>query len=275
MARRLLQIDVTDDEVDLVSDVLWGIGVDGIEERDSPDGVTLVTEATDALIEAVDGRWRYEIVDIDLAESLDGWRRWATATVLDAGAVHGTETDGRPVVLRAPWVPPPVADALEVVIDPGHAWGHGGHPSTRGAAELLVRCSSRDDFSSAAVLDVGCGSGVLGVLAARLGAGRVVATDIDPAALEATPANASGNGVVIDVVPALPSGRFDVVVANIDAVVLVDLVAALHTRLNPGGWLILSGMLERAVEQVRSRCLTLVEVDRWTDGEWVALTLSP
>ena len=271
LPRQLLGITVRADEVELVSDLLWSVGVEGIEERDCPEGALLVTEATDALVSAVSGRWPYELVDVDLGESLDAWREWATATVLDA-----TSASGAVVVLRAPWVPGPVRGALEVVIDPGRSWGHGGHPTTRGAAELLVGAADRSGvtgFASVTVLDVGSGSGVLSILAARLGAGRVVATDIDPLALEATASNASRNAAVIDVVATLPDGPFDVVVANIDASVLVDLAGTLVVRLAPKGRLILSGMLGDAVGRVRDRCPQLTEVGRWTDGSWVAIAL--
>lgn len=125
MPRRLLLVTVGPDEVDLVTDVLWSVGVDAIEERQTPDGVTLVTEATESLVDAVGRRWPFRLVDVDLAESLDAWRPWAVPTVLER-----QDPDG-PVVIRAPWTRSPTGGAgVEVVIDPGHAWGHGGHPST-------------------------------------------------------------------------------------------------------------------------------------------------
>lgn len=280
MPRRLLEVAVGVDEVDLVSDLLWSVGVEAIEERDRPGGVLLVTEATDALIAAVDGRWPHEVVDVDLAEALDAWRDGATATVLETTVPDSTVPEGAVVVLRAPWVPAPelayARDPIEVVIDPGHAWGHGGHATTRGAAELLARLAARagvDGLAPASVLDVGCGSGVLSVLACRLGASRVIATDIDPIALEITAANAARNESVIEVAATLPADRFDVVVANIDASVLVGIAGALAERLAPGGTMVLSGMLVGAVERVVAGCPGVTEVDRWTDGEWVAIAL--
>ena len=121
-----------------------------------------------------------------------------------------------------------------VLIDPGRAFGSGSHPSTLlalAALEALV-------LPGSTVLDVGCGSGVLAVAAARLGAGRVVAIDIDPAAHEATLDNAARNGVAVEV-SATPlgevAGRFDVVVANLLAPTLVELAAPLGERVGEQG----------------------------------------
>jgi ribosomal protein L11 methyltransferase len=111
-----------------------------------------------------------------------------------------------------PWRTPP-RDALDVVIDPGRAFGTGAHGTTRLCLELL------ETLPRGHLLDIGCGSGVLAIAAAKLGFGPVTALDADPNAIEATTANAERNGVSIDVrvadalVDALPSA--DVAVANI------------------------------------------------------------
>src|SRR5918995_3498951 len=106
-----------------------------------------------------------------------------------AGQVEG----GARLVGRPPWVrPSPRASGrIELVIDPGRAFGSGAHPSTRLALAALER-SLVDD---ARVLDAGCGSGVLAIAALRLGASRATGIDVDPAALDATRRNAAGNGV--------------------------------------------------------------------------------
>lgn len=103
------------------------------------------------------------------------------------------------------------------------------------------------------MLDYGCGSGVLAIAAAKLGAGRVAATDIDPAALEAARSNARSNAVVIDVrTPAdLQHKRFDVVVANILANPLKLLAPVLADHTRPGGRLVLAGILETQGAAVR------------------------
>jgi ribosomal protein L11 methyltransferase len=97
-----------------------------------------------------------------------------------------------PLWVGPPWEPAP-ADALSVVIDPGRAFGTGAHATTRLSLELLL------DLPRGSVLDVGCGSGVLAIAAARLGFSPVRAVDFDPAAVEATRANAESNGVEVEV----------------------------------------------------------------------------
>ena len=135
----------------------------------------------------------------------------------------------KPVRVGSLWVGPPWeepdGDAVTVVIDPGRAFGTGGHPTTQLCLELL----EAEDRGS--VVDVGCGSGVLSIAAAKLGFGPVRAFDFDPEAVEATARNAADNGVVLEVAQAdlreddVPDG--DLALANIAA----DAVEALGTRL--------------------------------------------
>jgi ribosomal protein L11 methyltransferase len=103
----------------------------------------------------------------------------------------------KPVRVGSLWIGPPWetpdADAIAVVIDPGRAFGTGGHPTTQLCLQLL------EDEERASVLDVGCGSGVLSIAAAKLGFDPVTALDSDPQAVEATERNALDNGVVVDV----------------------------------------------------------------------------
>ena len=132
------------------------------------------------------------------------------------------------VWLGPPWETPP-ADALAVVIDPGRAFGTGAHATTRLCLELLAGLEQRGSL-----LDVGCGSGVLAIAAARLGFGPITAIDDDPIAVEVTRANAVAKGVAIDarLVNALrdPLPRADVAVAN----VLLAPVEAVLSRLDTG-----------------------------------------
>lgn len=117
----------------------------------------------------------------DVAEGWeDGWR-----------AFHHGVREGR-LWVGPPWEEPP-ADALAVVIDPGRAFGTGAHATTRLCLELL------QDVEPTSLLDVGCGSGVLSVGAAKLGFSPVTAVDIDDVALETTRVNADANGVEVDV----------------------------------------------------------------------------
>ncbi|HKC78280.1 MAG TPA: 50S ribosomal protein L11 methyltransferase [Gaiellaceae bacterium] len=128
----------------------------------------------------------FDVVEVeDVSEGWeDAWR----------GFHHGVRI-GR-LWVGPPWEAPP-ADAIAVVIDPGRAFGTGAHATTRLCLELL------QDVEPTSLLDVGCGSGVLSVAAAKLGFSPVTATDIDEVALEVTAENAKANGVVVDVVSGL------------------------------------------------------------------------
>jgi len=126
-----------------------------------------------------------------------------------------------PLWVGPPWTAPP-ADALAVVVDPGRAFGTGAHPTTRLCLEALV------DLDRDSLLDVGCGSGVLAIAAARLGYGPVTGIDTDPAAIEATRANAAANGVSVEAreadgtTGALPDAGVTVANISLDAVLTLE-----------------------------------------------------
>jgi ribosomal protein L11 methyltransferase len=132
---------------------------------------------------------------VEAEDVADGWAdTWR-------GFHHGVRV-GR-FWVGPPWEEPP-ADALAVVIDPGRAFGTGAHPTTRLCLELL------QEVEPNSLLDVGCGSGVLSVAAAKLGFAPVTAVDIDEVALEVTGANAAANGVEVDVATELRPSRLGV-----------------------------------------------------------------
>jgi ribosomal protein L11 methyltransferase len=146
------------------------------------------------------------------------------------------------------WSQPPDPDAVNIRLDPGLAFGTGSHPTTRLCLVFLHETLRRGE----SVLDYGCGSGILAIAAARLGAGRVVGVDVDPQALRASAANARANGVDAAFVStdALPAGRFDLVVANILANPLVMLAPALCARVAEHGRVALSGILAEQADAV-------------------------
>ena len=162
-----------------------------------------------------------------------------------------------------------------VEIDPGNAFGAGSHPTTR----LLLAWLTEQVEPGHRVLDVGCGSGVLAVAAAHLGAGTVVGVDIDPVAVATTSANARRNRVD-DVVEATVAsldaiaGTFDMVVANISAAVLRELAPLVAERVAPGGRVGLSGISPAQVSMVGASFepLSLDSVRR--EDDWVAMFLA-
>ena len=186
---------------------------------------------------------------------------------------------GKRLVIRPTWrrhraLPGDVVVAL----DPGMAFGTGLHPTTRLSLAALERAANRGEVSAARLLDIGCGSGILSIAAARLGAASVLGLDIDPIAVEATFANARRNRLGRRIgarLGSLPSGEppFDVVVANLIASVLVALARPLRDELRPGGLLLASGVFEdREAEVARSfEAQGLTVTERSVEGQWAAL----
>ena len=168
------------------------------------------------------------------------------------------------------WHQAPDPDALILVLDPGMAFGTGSHPTTRLCLEWLERTVT----PAGSLLDYGCGSGILAIAAAKLGAGEVVGIDIDPQAVTAARNNAERNRVNTRFQDsALPiHGQFDIVVANILANPLKALAPAIVAHVRPGGHLALSGILaEQADELIAIYApYLLIGVADTRDG-WVCL----
>lgn len=146
------------------------------------------------------------------------------------------------------WVEPPDPSALNLRLDPGLAFGTGSHPTTRLCLEWLRETIAGGE----SVLDYGCGSGILAIAAAKLGAGAVSGVDLDPQAVLASRANAAANGVTarFDEPDALAPATYAVVVANILANPLMLLAPALAARVAPGGRIALSGILQAQAHDV-------------------------
>ena len=148
---------------------------------------------------------------------------------------------------------PPDPAAVNIRLDPGLAFGTGTHPTTALCLEWLDSANLADKI----VLDYGCGSGILAIAAAKLGAKQVWAVDIDPQALLASDSNASENEVEDRIELASPAElpaalTVDIVLANILAGVLVRLAPELSRRVQPGGRLVLSGILEQHADAVQA-----------------------
>jgi ribosomal protein L11 methyltransferase len=261
------------EEVELASDQLWQLGVRAIEERTEVEGVelwTTVGDREDAIHRAVTSiadRWPWRVVDINV-DPVDTWREfakpvWATPDLVVVPAWQSHSFDGDPLVLR---------------IEPGAAFGLGDHPTTELSLRALASLLRAVTEQPPAVLDVGCGTGILAVAAARLGAYPVRAVDVASSAVETTADNAARNGVagqiVVDTRPAADlGGMYDIVVANILAPVLVRLADDLRRLTVRGGHLIISGILEDSHAHVLDALAPMSVVRREVLDGWIAVTL--
>ncbi|SFK25509.1 50S ribosomal protein L11 methyltransferase [Methylophaga sulfidovorans] len=146
------------------------------------------------------------------------------------------------------WHTPPAPDAVNIMLDPGLAFGTGTHPTTA----LCLNWLDQADLKGKYVIDYGCGSGILAIAAALLGAERVIGVDTDPQALEATRANAERNGVEIEAyLPGdCPDEPCDLLLANILAGPLQTLAPLFATLTKPNAGLVLSGILQVQAQEV-------------------------
>ncbi|MFV0476848.1 MAG: 50S ribosomal protein L11 methyltransferase [Parahaliea sp.] len=179
------------------------------------------------------------------------------------------------------WLEPPQADAVNLLLDPGLAFGTGTHPTTAMCLRTLDALSENGQLDMAKVVDYGCGSGILAVAALKLGASEALGVDNDPQALTATTDNARRNGITPDsLITTLPGaasiipwlGRADLVVANILAGPLLELRDNLLALARPGATLILSGLLATQADEVIAhyRGQLLLSIAEEFDG-WICL----
>ena len=184
---------------------------------------------------------------------LAGAPPYTTAEIADEDWVRSTQAQfaaveiGERLWIGPSWREPPV-DRVAVRLDPGLAFGTGTHPTT----QLVLRFLESRITGGEGVLDYGCGSGILAIAAAKLGAARVGGVDVDPQALATARDNARGNGVELQ--PTLPEGlrggTYEIVVSNILAQPLILLAPVLAARTAQGGTLALAGILESQAAEV-------------------------
>ncbi|NIE68588.1 50S ribosomal protein L11 methyltransferase [Burkholderia sp. Ax-1719] len=168
------------------------------------------------------------------------------------------------------WHDAPDPNALVLELDPGLAFGTGSHPTTRLCMEWL----EQNVQPETSLLDYGCGSGILAILAKKCGANPVIGIDIDPQAVESARHNSERNHA--DVTYGLPDdlqpGEFDIVVANILSNPLKLMASMLSSRVKPGGRIALSGILARQADEVAQVYAKWIDISVWREHEgWVCL----
>ena len=271
-------------EAELVADRLFGFGASAVGERPVPPEERGAAPIDDGSLHD----WVELEADVDPAvvaevvAVLPGAR--AAGPVGQLVQQAGPYVVGGRLVVRPPDVPVDVAAAgLEpgwsvLVVDPGQAFGSGTHATTRGCLAEVLRLSDEGRLDGADVLDVGCGTGVLGLAALVLGARGLVAVDTDPAAVAVTRANAEANELLghtrTAVSLGLVDGTFGLVLANLLAPVFDELGPQIAAAVGPGGVLVASGVLADQVDRVMAATPDLVLVHRADVDGWAVLTLS-
>mgnify|MGYP002039836085 FL=1 len=168
------------------------------------------------------------------------------------------------------WHEPPEQARQVIRLDPGLAFGTGTHPTTR----MCLGWIAARDLTGQRVLDYGCGSGILAIGAGKYGAAQIDAVDIDPAAVDATVANAQANRVELQAgLPEAAQGLYQTVLANILATPLKLLAPLLCSHVAPGGSLVLAGILERQADELKEAYAPYLalEVSNTQEG-WILMT---
>lgn len=273
----LFRADVAVDaaEAEILGAMLSELVTYGWEEIETAPGVTTFRlhfdseEQAGPVLADVVRRFPQAVVLTDETEIEDwskAWKRFFTPV-----------TCGETFVVLPPWRAGEFPDRIEVLIEPKTAFGTGHHPTT--ALCLTRLCALRKAGlvpASGRFLDLGTGSGVLGIGAAKVGL-TGLGLDVDPIAIDNAVENGALNGVearldwaVGDLSAAV--GEFDLIMANILADPLIDMAPVMQTKLKPGGALVLSGILTKQAERVKAAYAALGPIEETISGEWSALT---
>ena len=260
------------DQADLVLAELTVLAPNGVEEERGPGYVEYAIYGGEGElpelgeIDAVVGEGRVEVSATEIPDDwADRWRDF-----------HKPLLVGGRLWLRPSWEPAR-AGAIDVVVDPGQAFGTGAHPTTRLCLELLLELEAAGG-AGGPLTDLGSGSGVLAIAAAKLGWGPIHVYDHEPPALQATAANAAVNGVEIELERVnlrerLP-GLAPTVVANMTSPILRAVAGRLE-GLEAPATLVCSGVLPSELDDVAAAFARsgLAEVERRREGDWAALLL--
>jgi ribosomal protein L11 methyltransferase len=265
-----LAVRVRREQAELVLAELLELAPSGVEEVEVGDGAIeyAVYGAPGELpaLPALRAAAGEAFVDVSSAEIADDWpERWRSH--------HRPVVVAERLTVRPPWEPTE-ATALEVVIDPGQAFGTGAHATTRLCLELLLELPA-----SSSLLDLGCGSGVLAIAAARLGFAPVVAVDNDPAAVAATSSNSALNAVDVQArrldLRSAPVPHAETVAANLLAPLLERWAGDLAGSSRRPRRIIAGGLLTGEADSIAASFAAagLLETRRRNHGEWAALLL--
>jgi ribosomal protein L11 methyltransferase len=290
-------IEIARDHAEALSDALMEVGALSVSVEDADEG----TDQERPLfgepgMEPTEAAWDHSRVvaltneDDDQAAivaaaaeqiKLAALPKFTTRKVEEQDWVRLTQSQFAPIHIgKNIWVVPswheaPDPDGLILELDPGLAFGTGSHPTTRLCMEWL----EANPAPAKTVLDYGCGSGILAMVAKKVDAGEVVGVDIDPQAIESAADNAQRNKCEIEYF--LPDTfaqskhaeqKFDIVVANILSSPLKLMAPMLSGRVAPGGALVLSGVLARQAEEVAAAYAPFIKLGVWAEQDgWVAL----
>lgn len=265
-----MQLTLTTQQASHVEDLLLEAGAHAVTLRDAADqplleplpGETPLWDAV-RVTGLFDGDTQAEPILATLATVLDADTMATAETELleDRAWVRAWMEHFKPIQCgERLWICPShhevdLPKAIVVKLDPGLAFGTGTHPTTALCLRWLDQAASKNDFSTKTIIDYGCGSGILAVAAALLGAREIWAVDIDPQALEATRSNATINGVADCIKTCLPDElpskvAAELIVANILAGPLVSLAPELAPRLRNSGHLVLAGLLDSQADEI-------------------------
>jgi len=268
MGWQSLKIEAGADVAEALSDALMELGAlsVGIEDADADTPDELPVFGEPGLGEP--GVWRRNVVSALFDDGLDltaiageaaaaagiGNPRYTVEAVPEQDWVRATQSQFDPIkITDRLWIVPtwhsaPQADAINIVLDPGLAFGTGSHPTTH----LCLRWLTDHLQGGESVLDYGCGSGILAIAAKKLGAGTTLGVDIDPQAILASQQNAEQNDVEAEfcLPDAMPPQAADVVVANILSIPLKMLAPLLAQSCRSGGRIALSGILAEQADEV-------------------------
>lgn len=291
MAWVSLKIEAQDNTADLISDTLMELGAlsaiiedanaETIDEQpifgepgDPPPGIWQQNLVSALFDEGVDVA--QTMAELEQQTKLSNLQ-YTTEAIQEQDWVRATQSQFDPIrITDSLWIVPtwhdsPNPDAINIILDPGLAFGTGSHPTTHLCLSWLTQTVS----AGLSVLDYGCGSGILAIAAKKLGADHVVGTDIDAQAIQSSLYNAEQNEVNAQFQHAsdYQSEQFDIVVANILSSALSVLAPALAKSAKPGGKIALSGILREQAEDVSAIYA------QWFDMEppqymesWVLLT---